>query len=63
MEYFNNKNEVNIFYVKILNKSDLYIKNVNYKNYKFKEIENSKYKEYELLIGNENLENNLVIEF
>ena len=63
VENFNNKNEVKIFYVKILNKSDLDVKNINYKNYKFKEIENSKYKEYELLIGNENLENNLVIEF
>ena len=52
-----------IFYVKILNKSNLDIKNINYKDYIFKEIENSKYKEYELLIGNEKLENNLVIEF
>ena len=63
VENFNNKNEVKIFYVKILNKSNLDIKNINYKDYIFKEIENSKYKEYELLIGNEKLENNLVIEF
>lgn len=63
VENFNNKNEVKIFYVKILNKSNLDIKNINYKDYIFKEIENSKYKEYELLIGNEKVENNLVIEF
>ena len=63
VENFNNKNEVKIFYVKILNKSNLDIKNINYKDYIFKEIENSKYKEYELLIGNEKLENNLVIKF
>ena len=63
VENFNNKNEVKIFYVKILNKSNLDIKNINYKDYIFKEIENSKYKEYELLIENEKLENNLVIEF
>ena len=63
VENFNNKNEVKIFYVKILNKSNLDIKNINYKDYRFKEIENSKYKEYELLIGNEKVENNLVIEF
>lgn len=63
VENFNNKNEVKIFYVKILNKSDLDVKNIKYKDYKFTEVKDSRNKEYELLIGNENLENNLVIEF
>ena len=36
VENFNNKNEVKIFYVKILNKSNLDIKNINYKKSKKK---------------------------
>ena len=53
-----------IFYVNIYNKSAKKIKNIDYKNYEFKNISTNKNKEhFELLVGNVNLDDKMIINF
>ncbi|WP_094079765.1 hypothetical protein [Leptotrichia sp. oral taxon 498] len=61
---FLNKNKAEIFYVNIYNKSAKKIKNIDYKNYEFKNISTNKNKEhFELLVGNVNLDDKMIINF
>ncbi|AMD95364.1 hypothetical protein [Leptotrichia sp. oral taxon 847] len=61
---FLNKNKAEIFYVNIYNKSAKKIKNIDYKGYEFKNITKNKNNEhFELLAGNVNLDDKMVINF
>ena len=61
---FLNKNKAEIFYVNIYNKSTKKIKNIDYKGYEFKNITRNKNNEhFELLAGNVNLDDKMVINF
>ncbi len=62
---FYNKNKAEILYVNIYNKSNYPIENIEFKGYNFKNItkKNDRAMHYELLIGDVNLEDNLVIRF
>lgn len=62
---FFNKNKAEILYVNIYNKSNYPIENIEFKGYNFKNVtkKNDRAKHYELLIGDVNLEDNLVIRF
>lgn len=62
---FFNKNKAEILYVNIYNKSNYPIENIEFKGYNFKNItkKNDRAKHYELLVGDVNLEDNLVIRF
>lgn len=64
VENFQNENEVGIFYVNIINKSDLEIDNVFYKNENVEKLKNNnRHEKYEILLGNEKINGNLVIKF
>ena len=62
---FYNKNKAEILYVNIYNKSNYPIENIEFKGYNFKNVtkKNDRAKHYELLVGDVNLEDNLVIRF
>lgn len=62
---FFNKNKAEILYVNIYNKSNYPIENIEFKGYNFKNVtkKNDRAKYYELLVGDVNLEDNLVIRF
>lgn len=62
---FFNKNKAEILYVNIYNKSNYPIENIEFKGYNFKNVtkKNDRAKHYELLVGDVNLEDNLVIRF
>ena len=64
VENFFNKNKAEVLYVNIYNKSDLKIKNIDFKGYEFKNIsKNNKKEHYQLLEGGVNLDGKLVIKF
>lgn len=64
VENFFNKNKAEILYINIYNKSDLKIKNIDFKDYEFKNIsKNNKKEHYQLLEGGVNLDGKLVIKF
>ena len=62
---FFNKNKAEILYVNIYNKSNYPIENIEFKGYNFKNVtkKSDRAKHYELLVGDVNLEDNLVIRF
>ncbi len=62
---FFNKNKAEILYVNIYNKSNYPIENIEFKGYNFKNVtkKNDRAIHYELLVGDVNLEDNLVIRF
>ena len=62
---FFNKNKAEILYMNIYNKSNYPIENIEFKGYNFKNVTKKKdrAKHYELLVGDVNLEDNLVIRF
>ena len=62
---FFNKNKAEILYVNIYNKSNYPFENIEFKGYNFKNVtkKNDRAKHYELLVGDVNLEDNLVIRF
>ena len=62
---FFNKNKAEILYINIYNKSNYPIENIEFKGYNFKNVtkKNDRVKHYELLVGDVNLEDNLVIRF
>ena len=62
---FFNKNKAEILYINIYNKSNYPIENIEFKGYNFKNVtkKNDRAKHYELLVGDVNLEDNLVIRF
>ncbi len=62
---FNEKNKAEILYINIYNKSNRRIDNILYKGYQFKNLtkKNGKKEHYELLEGNVNLDERLVINF
>lgn len=62
VENFNNKNEIGVLYINIINKSEELIDRIEYKNYKFKK-NLEKNENFELILGKENVEGKLKIYF